>query len=60
MRVQHERVLAGAKAMRLRFTACGTEELRQVEVFMYLGRIVLHVDNNVPAVRQNLKRARGI
>merc|ERR1712086_95888 len=60
MRVQHGHALAGAKAMRRRFMAYGTEELRQVEGFKYLGRIVSHVDNDVPAMRRNLKRARGI
>ena len=56
MRVQHERAAAGMKALRRRFTAYGTEELRQVEVFKYLGRNVSHVNNNVPAMRRNLKR----
>ena len=46
--------------MRRRFTAYGTEELRQAEVFKYLGRIVSHVDNDVPVMQRNLKRARGI
>ena len=31
-----------------------------MEVFKYLDRITLHIDNSVPAVRRNLKRARGI
>ena len=31
-----------------------------MEVFKYLGRIVSLVDNDVPAMRRNLKRARGI
>ena len=31
-----------------------------MEVFKYLGCIALYVDNNVPAMRRNLKRVRGI
>ena len=58
-KVQHERAKLGAKALERRFTAYGTEELRQVELFRYLGRVTSHVDNDVPAMRRNLKRARG-
>ena len=43
-----------------RFTMYGTDELRQVKVFKYLGRMVSSVDNNVPAMRHNLKRARKV
>ena len=45
--------------MRCRFTTYGIDELRQVEVFKYLGRMVSSVDNDVPVMRHN-KRARKV
>ena len=38
----------------------GTDELMQVKVFKYLGRMVSSVDNNVPAMHHSLKRARKV
>jgi hypothetical protein len=58
-RVQHRVAADGTRAAALRFTAYGTDELRNVERFKYLGRVLSHDDNDVPAMRRNLKRARG-
>ena len=49
----------GVRAARQRFTAYGADELRNVLWFKYLERIVSHDDNDIPAVQQNLKRARA-
>ena len=35
------------------------EELERVEMFKYLGRLMAMDDNDVPAVRSNIKKARG-
>ena len=34
--------------------------LRNALRFKYLGRILLHDDSDIPAMRRNLKRARGV
>ena len=47
-------------ALAVKFKAYGTDELRQVEVFKYLGRKVSFWDSDVPAMRANLKKARGV
>ncbi len=41
------------------FTAYG-ERLERVEVFKYLGQLLVYDDNNARAVRGNLKKARAI
>ncbi len=41
-----------------RFTAHG-EELEQVEVFKYLGRLLSHDDNNALAIQANIRKARN-
>ncbi len=45
------------EAQEKRFTARG-EELEQVEVFKYLGRLLSHDNNDAPAIRANLRKAR--
>ena len=42
---------------RLRFAAYGADELRSVLRFKYVGRVLSHNDNGIPAMRRNLKRA---
>ena len=37
-----------------------TNELHKVERFRYLGRVLSHNDNNVPAMRHTIKRVRAI
>jgi hypothetical protein len=58
-RVQHQVAAEGLQAAAHRFTAYGTDELRNVERFRYLGRILSHDDNDIPAMRRNLKKVRG-
>ena len=47
-----------AMAVQQHFTAYG-EELLNVEVFQYLGRLLAYNDNNIQAIRGNLTKARG-
>ena len=49
----------GVAALERRFTAYGSE-LRQVEVFKYLGRPLSADDYDVPAMRYNLRKARQV
>ena len=42
------------------FKAYDTDTLRRVEVFKYLGRRVSFWDSDVPAMRANLQKARGV
>lgn len=58
-KVQYAAATAGARALERRFTACGAE-LKQVNVFKYLGRLLSFYGNNVPAIRHNLRKARGV
>ena len=39
--------------------ACVSVNLHNVERFRYLGRILSHDDTDIPAMRRNLKKARG-
>ena len=48
---------ASADALRHSFTAYNNK-LRRVEQFKYLGRVLSMDDNDVPAMRRNLKKAR--
>jgi hypothetical protein len=41
------------------FTAYG-KELERVEVFKYVGRLLAYNNNDTQAVRNNLKKARGV
>lgn len=58
-RAQHKVAAAGRCAADLCFTAHGTDKLRNVERFNYLGRILSYGNNNVPAIHRKLKRARA-
>ncbi len=42
-----------------RLFAAYREELERVEVFNYLGRLIVYDDANTQAMRSNLRRARG-
>jgi len=56
-RRQHAVAAASKVALRQSFTTYG-ETLQTVRRFKYLGRIVLYDDNDTPAVRRNVKKAR--
>ena len=58
-RAQHKVAAACARAAAQRFTAYGKDDLRNVLRFKYLGHVLSHDDNNIPAMRRNLKRARA-
>ena len=58
-RAQHKVAAAGVRAAGQCFTVYGVDELCNVIRFKYLGRIVSHDDNDIPAMRRNLKRARA-
>ena len=51
MRRQHEVAAEGVRDAVQRFTAYGEDKLRNVLRFKYLGRIVSHDDNDIPAMR---------
>jgi hypothetical protein len=55
---QHACAAASVAALECDFTAYG-RKLSRVEHFKYLGRILAMDDGDVPAMRQNLKRARA-
>ena len=59
MRAQHQVATEGIRAAALRFTVYGSNKLRNIERFKYLSLILSHDDNNVPAMRRNLKQAQG-
>ena len=59
-KVQYASAAASVQAMGRRFRAYGTDELRQVKVFKYLGCMVSSVDKDVPAMLHNLKQARKV
>ena len=56
--VQHETAAIARFAINTRFYMYG-EELRRVEVFKYLGRLLSYDDNDTQAMRANLTKARG-
>lgn len=56
-RRQHAVAAQGKAALHQTFTAYG-EPLKRVQQFRYLGHIVFYDDNDTPAVRKNIKRAR--
>ena len=60
VRAQRRAAAQSHAAMGVTFTAYGTDTLRQVEIFKYLGRPVSFWDSDVPAMRANLKKARGV
>jgi hypothetical protein len=55
--VQHETTVTAQLSLKMRFFAYG-EELQWVEVFKYLGRLLLYDDNDTQAMRANLAKAR--
>jgi hypothetical protein len=56
-RVQHETATIARLSLEIWFFAYG-EELQHVEVFKYLGQLLLHDDNDTQAMRANLAKAR--
>ena len=56
-RRQHEVAAASAAALQPTFTAY-SDELRRMEQFNYLGRVMSMDNNDVPTMRRNLKKAR--
>ena len=54
-RVQREEAINSALYLREVFTAYG-EELKRVEVFKYLGRLLDFDDTDAHVVRENLRR----
>ncbi len=55
---QQEAAVASALALCCQFTVHG-DALEKVEVFKYLGRMMAQDNNNVQAVRYQLRKARG-
>jgi hypothetical protein len=58
-KVQHAAAEHAHLALSQTFTAYG-EELERVEVFKYLGRLVVYDNNDTQAVRGNLKKTCSI
>ena len=54
--MQHRAAVNSARSLDHEFSAYG-ETLERVEVFKYLGRLLAFDDNDVQAVRSNLKKA---
>ena len=59
MKTQHRCAEEGARAASQKFYAYG-QELRSVERFKYLGRILSSSDSDMPAVRKNLAKAKAV
>ena len=55
---QHLAAVRSQEALECSFTAYG-EDLERVEVFKYLGRLILYDDADNQAMRSNLKKAWG-
>ena len=60
VRAQRTAAAKSHAALDVTFTAYGRDTLRRTETFKYLGRQVAYVDNDVPAMRANLKKARAV
>jgi len=58
-RAQRESAVASALALRRQFTVHG-DALERVEVFKYLGRLLAQDDDDAQAIRQQLRKARGV
>ena len=56
---QREAATASVQALEVNFTAYG-DILERVEVFKYLGRLMAMDDNDIPAARHNLRKARKV
>jgi len=58
-RIQRESAITSALALRREFTVHG-DALERVEVFKYLGRLLAQDDDDAQAIRQQLRKARGV
>jgi hypothetical protein len=58
-KVQYAAAVQSHKALQQTFKVYGAE-LKRVEVFKYLGRLLAYDDNDAQVVRGNLKKARGV
>jgi hypothetical protein len=59
-KIQHESAVSSASALRRQFTI-HRDMLERVEVFKYLGRLLLaQDDNDTQVIRQQLRKARGV
>ena len=58
-RRQHLVAAEGARALTRTFTAYGESELRWVDRFKYLGRVLSYDDSDTPAICRNLNRWYG-
>jgi len=56
---QREAAAESVRALDVTFTAYG-DELERVEVFKYLGRLMSMDDNDIQAVRSNMRKARKV
>ena len=57
--MQHESVVASALALRRQFTV-HEDALKRIEVYKYLGRLLAQDDDDAQAIRQQLRKARGV
>ena len=57
LEIMYNVVAAGIRAASQRFMAYGADKLRNVERFKDLGWLLLHNNNAIPFMRQNLKQA---
>ncbi len=55
---QHAAAVRSQEVLECSFTAYG-EELEKVEVFKYLGRLIVYDDADTQAMRSNLRKAQG-
>jgi hypothetical protein len=58
-RCQHAAATPSQHALNHVFTCNGDKLTRLVEVFKYLGRLIVYNDADTQAMRLNLKKARG-
>jgi hypothetical protein len=58
-RAQRESAVASALALRRQFTV-HEDALERVEVYKYLSRLLAQDDDNAQAIRQQLRKARGV
>ena len=58
-KTQREATAASVRSLDVTFTAYG-DELERVEVFKYLGRLMSMDDNDIQAVRSNMRKARKV
>ena len=58
-RTQHRLAAEVGRAREQRFYAYGNA-LRNIDLFRYLGPMLSAADTDVPALRRNLKKARGV